>query len=83
MNKTDRKGISSFRNVSDLRIQFYCEYRLFLKQLHGGTSSEASRGGTRLHSKIAVEVSKSAANRTILILLLVIIIISAIFWIWM
>ncbi len=43
---------NKYRNISDLRIQHYCEYRLFLKELHGPSSSPASRMGSQLHTQV-------------------------------
>ncbi|TXT55178.1 MAG: hypothetical protein BAJATHORv1_40087 [Candidatus Thorarchaeota archaeon] len=83
MTGTRRKGISDFRNVSDLRIQFYCEYRLYLKQIHGETKSEASLQGEMLHSQVSKTSMGFIPNTVVFALLVLIIIISAILWIWM
>ncbi len=41
---------NDYRSVSDLRLQFLCGYRLYLKKRMGDSPSPASRLGTRLHS---------------------------------
>ena len=42
------------RDISDLRIQYFCEYRLLLSKKYGDSSSLASVRGEWLHSKIGV-----------------------------
>ncbi|MHA2385681.1 MAG: hypothetical protein ACXAEE_05680 [Candidatus Thorarchaeota archaeon] len=40
--------------MSELRIQYQCEYRFYLKQKRGDKSSDASREGSRLHREVGV-----------------------------
>ena len=42
------------REISDLRIQYFCEYRLLLSKKYGKSSSLASVRGEWFHSRIGV-----------------------------
>ncbi len=41
--------MKGFRQVSELRIQYLCEYRLYLRLRFGAPNSQAQRVGTHLH----------------------------------
>jgi len=40
------------RDISDLRIQHGCEYRLFLKQKLGAHTDSSAAMGQRLHARV-------------------------------
>lgn len=68
------------REVTDLRIQFLCEYRLQLKQEFGDTQTEASIIGTNLHQHLSMrEVKQSQMKRTNQLIPLLIFILTLIF----
>ncbi|MFW9841513.1 MAG: hypothetical protein ACFFES_11520 [Candidatus Thorarchaeota archaeon] len=70
----ERKPHTRLREVSDLRTQFQCEYRLYLKQKCEESSSEASLMGSILHTRIGdtSRLQKVQEGRGILPLLIII-----------
>lgn len=70
-----------YRNVSDLRRQFQCEYRLYLEQSRGSKVTEKAQQGARLHGvKLYCEES-STGNTGIRVVVAAITILAAVFWI--
>ncbi|MFW9794700.1 MAG: hypothetical protein ACFFEE_10385 [Candidatus Thorarchaeota archaeon] len=55
LREVKREPHNRMRDVSDLRTQFQCEYRFFLKKKLSESPSAASVGGTILHSFISEE----------------------------
>jgi hypothetical protein len=53
LTEDERTSFSKFRNVSDLRVQFLCEYRFYLQEKLEQRETRASIDGTRLHDSIA------------------------------
>ncbi len=47
------RSIKHYREVSDLRIQYFCEYRFHLGQKLGEMPSEYAIEGERLHHAIS------------------------------
>ena len=75
------RDIKRYKTVTDLRTQYMCEYRLFLRTMFGVTSTKASRQGTRLHSGITIKYSPpSKTNIPLLLIVGILTIIAAIFW---
>jgi hypothetical protein len=74
------------REVTDLRIQFLCEYRLQLKQEVGDIRTEASVVGMNLHqhvSMLAVKQSQTKrTNRFIPLLIFILTLIFGFLWIF-
>ena len=71
-----------YRDVSDLRTQFQCEYRLYLKQKRRSSPSPAAIQGTNLHEKVKLAAEgASFGNARIRAALLLITIFAAILWI--
>ncbi len=72
------------REVSDLRTQFQCEYRLHLKQKLGESLSEAGVTGSILHkliSKHSISLEDNGGNRIVPLLIIIMTLIAGIFWI--
>jgi len=70
--ESEKTGFSKYREVSDLRIQFLCEYRLFLHQKIGDESTKASLEGQRLHSKFCGDHQNGMSQRPVLPLIIMI-----------
>ncbi len=84
LNDTERGPHNKMREVSDLRIQFQCEYRLHLKQKLGGSSSKASTMGSILHrlaSDHTVSPDEKSGNRMVPLLIIIVTLISGMLWI--
>ena len=78
----ERTSFSRFRDVSDLRTQFQCEYRLYLMQQRGEVTTKASIDGTMLHNRILpFEINESQAHRWIPVLIIILTIVMGIIWI--
>lgn len=76
------RDLKSYRTVSDLRTQYVCEYRLFLKKQVGDRPTEAAARGSQLHAD--VEVTPTAGIRPslpVLLFILMLTLIAAIMWI--
>jgi hypothetical protein len=58
----NKSKIHALRDISELRIQYFCEYRYFLKSKYGNSSSIACVRGKLLHSRIGDDVSASTIN---------------------
>lgn len=70
------------REVSDLRIQHFCEYRYFLTKRLGDSSTPASRMAEQLHQKAgALGYSKSGMSPLARILLFLMMVLVGIAWI--
>ncbi|MFW9846745.1 MAG: hypothetical protein ACFFD6_08360, partial [Candidatus Thorarchaeota archaeon] len=74
-NWEKEKSIKRYRDVSDLRTQFQCEYRYYLKSKQGDQSSTFSREGIRLHNEVALNthVGRTLSLLATIIILAVII----------
>jgi hypothetical protein len=66
-----------FRDVSELRIQFQCEYRFYLKQKRGDKSSAACREGSRLHQEIGTNPIVTRLPHPLVMTLIVTVILAA------
>jgi hypothetical protein len=79
----ERTSYSKFRNVSDLRIQFLCEYRFYLQERLGNRETRASIEGSRLHDVIATSKdSVQHQNKIIPLLIIIAAIIIGYLWIF-
>ena len=87
MKLTDReKGVlHRMREVSDLRTQYQCEYRLHLKQKSNDTHSLASKTAIELHSHVSRrpehQQAKNRADGFIPLIIIVITLIAGFLWI--
>ena len=71
-----------YRTVSELRTQFQCEYRLYLKQKHGNQSSQASRRGTMLHDQGSSQIlNYPSGNGLVKFLIIILTAFAGILWV--
>ena len=88
MRLTDaEKGpFHKMREVSELRTQYQCEYRLHLKQKLGDTHSRASVTGTELHRHVSIQSDKqhlqNSEYRLVPLLIIVVTLIAGFLWIF-
>ncbi|MHA1862340.1 MAG: hypothetical protein ACTSWA_01125 [Candidatus Thorarchaeota archaeon] len=83
LTEDERTSFSKFRNVSDLRVQFLCEYRFYLKEELGQRETRASIDGSRLHDSIATaENNLQEQHQIIPILIIIAAIIIGYLWIF-
>jgi hypothetical protein len=72
-----------YRDVSELRIQFQCEYRFYIKQMRGEKSSDASREGSRLHRKVGMNpVPGRPLNASVRAIIVIVTIAAALLWVF-
>ncbi len=72
------------REVSDLRTQFQCEYRLYLKQKLGESLSDAGVNGSILHkllSEHSISPEGNRGNRVLPLLIIIMTLMVGILWI--
>ncbi|MHA2142249.1 MAG: hypothetical protein ACXADC_08160 [Candidatus Thorarchaeota archaeon] len=81
--KDPKKGtFGRYREVSELSIQFQCEYRFFLNQEYGENPSDASREGARLHREVGLNpLQVRSLNPFLTVILVIVIIAAALLWI--
>ena len=86
LTDTEKGPFHKLREVSDLRTQYQCEYRLQLKQKLGGTHSRASVTGTELHRRVATQSDKqhegNSENTLVPLLIIVVTLIAGFLWIF-
>lgn len=81
MKDPKRGTLGRHRDVSELRTQFQCEYRFYLKQKHGDKSSDASREGSRLHRDVGMNPgSIPTLNTSAMVLLVIVTVAAALLW---
>ncbi|MFX1369189.1 MAG: hypothetical protein ACFFAY_11360 [Promethearchaeota archaeon] len=81
MTETLMKRSRRYRDVSDLRTQFQCEYRLYLKQKLGTTSTGAAHVGARLHEKVKLSAKReNEQSRLFRVAIAIITIFAALLW---
>ena len=85
LTDTEREPFHGLRDVSDLRIQFQCEYRLHLKQELGNTSTPASVAGTKFHQLLSsqndIPKTENGKNRFVPLLIIIITLVVGTLWI--
>ncbi|KXH73268.1 MAG: hypothetical protein AM326_00535 [Candidatus Thorarchaeota archaeon SMTZ-45] len=82
MKDAKNRTVGRYRDVSELRIQFQCEYRFYLKQKIGDKSSFACREGSKLHQDIGMNSIVTQTPHPFLMALIVIVIVAAaILWV--
>ncbi|MHA2378454.1 MAG: hypothetical protein ACXADO_06250 [Candidatus Thorarchaeota archaeon] len=71
-----------YRYVSELRIQFLCEYRLHLKWNLGERISDAGVGSTHLHQHVPLQTGQAQSVGTAAkILVIMVTVLAALLWI--
>ena len=69
------------RYISDLRIQYFCEYRYYLKSTEEDRSTPASIRGEWLHSRVGIGISKESVKQNpLLVILIIVILLILIVW---
>jgi hypothetical protein len=69
--------------VSELRIQFQCEYRFYIRQMQGEESSDASREGSRLHREVGMIPGPGRSlNASVMALIVIVTIAAALLWVF-
>ena len=84
LNEVERGLYNKMREVSDLRTQFQCEYRLHLKQKLGESASKASVTGSILHrivSEQSISREHKRGNRLFPLLIMIVTLIAGLLWI--
>jgi hypothetical protein len=85
LTDTEKEPFYGLRDVSDLRTQFQCEYRLHLKQALGNTSTRASIAGTRFHQLLASQTdvckTENGKNRLVPLLIIIVTLLVGTLWI--
>ncbi|MHA1771683.1 MAG: hypothetical protein ACTSYL_08385 [Candidatus Thorarchaeota archaeon] len=81
MSDYSSRDISKYKTVSELRIQYLCEYRLSLRKQLGDTPSQASRQGSQLHADVHVAPTSSSQINILAVLFFAIVTaLAAVFW---
>ncbi len=74
--------LKRFRSVSELRVQFICEYRLYLEKQHGKPEGEPMQRGLRLHEMASNTDQITQNGRNIVkYFLLLLIVIAGLAWV--
>ncbi|MFW9967152.1 MAG: hypothetical protein ACFFEA_08355 [Candidatus Thorarchaeota archaeon] len=82
MKDPERGAVGRYRDVSELRIQFQCEYRFYLRQKQGSISSDAIREGSRLHREVVMNPKTTRSPHPLTVVLIVIAIaIAGVLWV--
>ncbi|MHA2205214.1 MAG: hypothetical protein ACXADL_03565 [Candidatus Thorarchaeota archaeon] len=82
MHETQRGPVKRYRAVSDLRIQYQCEYKLLLRQRIGEKSSDVSRRGKLLHNCESIDHNHEfKVNSSWWVIVLLISLLAAAMWI--
>jgi len=82
MKPDHSRHLKRYRSVSDLRIQFICEYRLYLERQHGKPESESMQRGVYLH-EIASKADQLTQNDRYIVkyFLLLLIVVAGLAWV--
>ncbi len=85
LSDAEKGSFHRMREVSELRVQYQCEYRLYLKQKLGDVHSKASSIGSDLHhhmSKHVIIQHVEKENNLVILLILVMTVIAGFLWIF-
>ncbi len=86
LSDAEKGAYDTMRDVSELRTQFQCEYRLHLKQKLGDTHSQASVTGTELHRRVSTQSDsrhgEETENRLVPLLIIVVTLVAGFLWIF-
>ncbi|MGD9395760.1 MAG: hypothetical protein PVJ05_04980 [Candidatus Thorarchaeota archaeon] len=85
LTDAEKEPFYKMREVSELRTQFQCEYRLHLRQRIGDSHSIASVTGTDLHRRVSVKSDRQQTmktkNRLVPLLIVIVALIAGLLWI--
>jgi hypothetical protein len=85
LTDVEKEPFFKMREVSELRIQFQCEFRLNLRQKFGDSHSPASVAGTELHRQVSIQSDRQDAEkierRLVPLFIIVVTLIVGIMWI--
>jgi hypothetical protein len=86
LSEAEKGPYYKMREVSELRTQFQCEYRLYLKQKLGNTHSLASVTGIKLHRRVFIQPDgqsvEKTENRLVPLLIIIVTLIAGLLWIF-
>lgn len=86
VTEAEKGQFSRMRDVSDLRTQFQCEYRLHLEQKFGNSHSSASTMGTELHRLVSKKPNNRKQqkndNRWIPLIIIILTLVAGFLWIF-
>lgn len=83
LTEDEKTAFSKFRNVSELRTLFLCEYRFFLTQQSSQEISKAALEGAVIHQKLALtEKTEFQPNHWRILLLIISIVVLVLLIIW-
>lgn len=86
LSDAEKGTYHTMRDVSELRTQFQCEYRLHLKQKFGDKHSQASITGTELHRRVSAQSDsryvERTENRYVPVLIIIVTLIAGFLWIF-
>ena len=86
LTDAEKEPFHKMREVTELRTQYQCEYRLHLKQKLGDTHSRASVTGTELHRRVSTQSDKqhpaTIEYRLVPLLIIVMTLIAGFLWIF-
>ena len=86
LSEAEKGPYHKMREVSELRIQYQCEYRHYLYQKNGNTHSKASITGTELHRRVSKhpdsQLTVRRENRLIPLLIFIVTLIAGLLWIF-
>ncbi|MGY5852670.1 MAG: hypothetical protein RTU92_03805 [Candidatus Thorarchaeota archaeon] len=81
MDATTNRESTDFRNISDVRIQYQCSYRLYLKQKVGDTPSIARERGSQLHQEVfSLGERDKTVNTKLILAVIIITLVDALIW---
>ncbi|MFW9849860.1 MAG: hypothetical protein ACFFF4_12010 [Candidatus Thorarchaeota archaeon] len=82
MANEEKFPLKRYRQVTELRTQFQCEYRLLLRYKYGSQSSKWIHRGSELHTIAANRpVSRDVSFSYLKVMLVILTLLAGIFWI--
>jgi hypothetical protein len=85
LTDAEKEPFHRMREVSELRTQFQCEYRLRLRQKFGDSHSSAIVTGKELHRHVSIQSDRQQVekteNRIVPLLIIVVTLIAGVLWI--
>ena len=86
LNEAEKGRYYKIRNVSELRTQYQCEYRLHLKHKLGNSQTPASVTGTELHQRVLMKSDnrkvENSGSQLMPLLVIVVTLIVGFLWIF-
>lgn len=64
LTDVEKEPFHKMREVSELRTQFQCEYRLHLRHKFGDSHSPTSVTGTELHRRVSIQSDSQHIEKT-------------------